>query len=40
VLGGLIGNQIGGGNGRALATVAGAVGGGYAGNEVEKRMRN
>ena len=37
VLGGLLGNQVGGGNGRTLATVAGAVGGGYAGNEVERR---
>jgi outer membrane lipoprotein SlyB len=36
VLGGVIGNQVGGGNGRKLATVAGAVGGGYAGNEIEK----
>ena len=32
VVGGLLGNQIGGGNGRTLATVAGAVGGGYIGN--------
>lgn len=39
VLGGVLGNQVGGGNGRALATVAGAVGGGYAGNEIEKRGR-
>lgn len=39
VIGGLLGNQVGGGNGRTLATVAGAVGGGYAGNEVEKRSR-
>ena len=39
VLGGVLGNQIGGGNGRTLATVAGAVGGGYAGNEVEKNTR-
>ena len=39
VLGGVLGHQIGGGNGRTLATVAGAVGGGYAGNEVEKRSR-
>jgi outer membrane lipoprotein SlyB len=39
VLGGVLGNQVGGGNGRKLATVAGAVGGGYAGNEVEKRTR-
>lgn len=39
VVGGLLGNQVGGGNGRTLATVAGAVGGGFAGNEVEKRTR-
>lgn len=39
VLGGVLGNQVGGGNGRKLATVAGAVGGGYAGNEIEKRAR-
>jgi outer membrane lipoprotein SlyB len=37
ILGGVLGNQVGGGNGRSLATVAGAVGGGYAGNEIEKR---
>lgn len=35
VVGGLIGNQVGGGNGKKLATVAGAVGGGYAGNRIE-----
>jgi outer membrane lipoprotein SlyB len=40
VLGGLLGNQVGGGNGRTLATVAGAVGGGVAGNEVERRTRH
>ncbi|MGV8898236.1 MAG: glycine zipper 2TM domain-containing protein [Burkholderiaceae bacterium] len=39
VLGGILGNQIGGGNGRKLATVAAAVGGGFAGNEVERRTR-
>jgi outer membrane lipoprotein SlyB len=39
VVGGLLGNQVGGGNGKTLATIAGAVGGGYAGNEVEKRTR-
>lgn len=39
VLGGILGNQVGGGNGRKLATVAGAVGGGFAGNEVERRTR-
>ena len=32
VVGGLLGNQVGGGRGRTLATVAGAVGGGYLGN--------
>jgi uncharacterized protein YcfJ len=37
VIGGLIGNQIGGGNGKKLATVAGIIGGGYLGNEVAKR---
>lgn len=39
VLGGVLGNQVGGGNGKTIATVAGAVGGGYAGNEIEKRSR-
>lgn len=39
VLGGILGNQVGGGNGRKLATVAAAVGGGFAGNEVERRTR-
>ncbi|MES2041489.1 MAG: glycine zipper 2TM domain-containing protein [Pseudomonadota bacterium] len=37
VIGGLVGSQIGNGNGRTLATIAGAVGGGYVGNEVAKR---
>ena len=40
VLGGLVGNQIGGGNGRAAATVIGAVGGGYVGHQVEKNARS
>lgn len=39
VVGGLLGNQVGGGNGKKIATVAGAVGGGYAGHEIEKRTR-
>lgn len=39
VLGGLLGNQIGGGRGRDLATVAGAVGGAVVGNQVEGNMR-
>jgi outer membrane lipoprotein SlyB len=34
VAGGLIGNQIGGGTGKTLATVAGAAGGGYAGKKI------
>jgi uncharacterized protein YcfJ len=34
VVGGLLGNQVGGGNGKKLATVAGVLLGGYAGNEV------
>ena len=39
IAGGLLGNQVGGGNGRTLATVAGAVGGGYGGNVIEKHAR-
>lgn len=37
VIGGLLGSQVGGGNGKTLATIAGAVGGGYIGNEVAKK---
>lgn len=37
ILGGVLGHQVGNGNGRKLATVAGAVGGGFAGNAIEKR---
>jgi uncharacterized protein YcfJ len=37
VVGGLLGNQVGGGNGKTLATIAGAVGGGYLDNEIAKR---
>jgi hypothetical protein len=37
--GGLLGNQIGGGTGKKIATVAGAVGGGYAGNKVQEGMQ-
>ena len=37
--GGLLGNQIGGGNGKALATIAGVAAGGYAGNQVQKNMQ-
>jgi len=37
---GLIGNQIGGGTGKTIATVVGAAGGAYAGNQIEQRTRN
>ncbi len=37
VLGGVLGNQVGGGSGKTAATVIGAAGGAYAGNEIEKR---
>jgi len=39
LIGGALGNQVGGGNGRKLATVAGAIGGGYAGNRIERTTR-
>lgn len=39
VLGGLLGSQVGGGNGKKLATVAGAVGGAVVGNQVEGNMK-
>ena len=35
VVGGLLGNQVGGGRGKTMATVAGAAAGGYAGNKVQ-----
>jgi hypothetical protein len=34
VIGGLVGNQVGSGNGRKLATVAGIIGGGMLGNQI------
>jgi outer membrane lipoprotein SlyB len=40
VIGGVVGNQVGGGNGRKAMTVLGAVGGGVAGHEIEKRQRS
>jgi outer membrane lipoprotein SlyB len=39
VLGGVVGNQVGGGNGKKAMTVLGAIGGGMAGHEIEKRQR-
>jgi uncharacterized protein YcfJ len=34
VVGGLLGNQVGSGNGRKLATIAGVIGGGMLGNQI------
>jgi outer membrane lipoprotein SlyB len=39
VAGGVIGNQFGRGSGRTAMTLLGAVGGGFAGNSVEKHLR-
>lgn len=39
VLGAVLGNQIGHGGGRTAATILGAVGGGFAGNAIEKHVR-
>ena len=39
VAGGLLGSQIGGGSGKKVATVVGAAGGAYAGNQVQKNMQ-
>jgi outer membrane lipoprotein SlyB len=36
VVGGVLGHQVGSGRGNTVATVAGAAGGAYAGNEIEK----
>ena len=39
VIGGVVGHQFGSGRGNTLATVAGAAGGAYAGNEIEKNRK-
>ena len=39
VVGGLLGNQVGGGNGKKLATVAGVIGGGMLGNQIANGNR-
>ena len=39
VAGALLGNQIGSGRGKTLATVAGAAGGVYAGNKIEEHVK-
>ena len=38
VLGGTLGHRVGAGRGKDLATIAGALGGAYAGNRVENSM--
>lgn len=38
IVGGLLGNQVGGGSGKTIATLAGAIGGGLAGREVQERV--
>lgn len=37
VIGGLLGDQVGGGSGRRIATAAGAIGGAVAGSAIEER---
>jgi uncharacterized protein YcfJ len=39
LVGGVLGHQIGGGNGNTIATIAGAAGGGYAGNKIQQRAQ-
>ncbi len=39
IIGGLIGHQIGAGSGNTVATIAGAAGGAYAGNQIQQRKR-
>jgi len=39
-VGGVIGNQVGGGTGRTVATAAGAAGGAYVGHEIERRRND
>lgn len=37
LVGGALGSRVGSGDGKTLATIAGAIGGGYIGNEVAKK---
>jgi len=39
VIGGLLGNQVGGGTGKKITTIGGAAAGGYAGHEAEKNLK-
>ena len=40
LLGGVLGNQVGGGNGKTAMTVIGAAGGAFAGNKIEQNMKS
>jgi outer membrane lipoprotein SlyB len=40
VVGGLLGNQVGGGSGKKAMTVVGAIGGAIAGNQIERRAKS
>jgi uncharacterized protein YcfJ len=40
VAGGLLGNQVGGGKGKTIATVAGAAGGAYAGKKIQENQQS
>lgn len=40
IVGGVLGNQVGGGDGRKLATIAGAAGGAFAGHQIEKNVKS
>jgi outer membrane lipoprotein SlyB len=40
LIGGLLGNQVGGGNGKTAATILGVAGGAYAGSKVEQNMNS
>ncbi len=40
IVGGVLGHQVGGGDGKKVATVAGALGGAYAGNAIEGKTRS
>lgn len=39
VIGGVLGSQVGGGDGKKIATATGAVAGGYAGSKAQKHMQ-
>lgn len=39
LVGGVLGHQVGGGSGKTLATIAGAAGGGYAGNQIQRKTQ-